>query len=467
MIRAPFGRRVLAVIGLLLGCYDGIATPSWAGPKRPPNVLLIVADDLNNALGCYGDRRVRSPNIDRLAARGLRFDRAYCQYPVCNPSRTSLLSGRRPSATGIVDNVTPPRTFLGDAVFLPQHFRLNGYRTIKVGKIFHTGKDFEDPRSWDVDLRETSEAKKPPEAQVLRRQGAAGIVLQAADAETYDGKVARQAVEYLSEARRGTQPFFLAVGFRRPHAPYIAPEKYFQLYPPRDLTFPAEPPEHLKAIPRLALTYAQGAAALPEAKRAETAAAYFAAISFLDAQVGVLLDALDRLQMWDDTVVIFLSDHGYHLGEHGGLWHKMTLFEECARVPLLVAAPGKKGHTSCPRLVELLDLYPTLTELCGLKTPAGLQGQSLVPLLDDPNRPGRNGAFTVVSRGGESAEKKLDPSKLGRSVRTERYRYTAWPDGSAELYDHDHDGHEYRNLAALTAHAALVAELRALLQANP
>jgi iduronate 2-sulfatase len=448
----------VAVAIVLLGAADVSAA------KDRPNVVLIMADDLNNNLGCYGDARVKSPSIDRLAARGIRFDRAYCQYPVCNPSRTSLLSGRRPGSTGVVDNVTPTRTFLGDAVFLPEHFRLSGYRTIKIGKIFHTGAEFEDPRCWDVDVRETSDAKKPPEGQVLRRQGGAGIVLKAADEDAYDGKLARRAVELLTEARAGEKPFFLAVGFRRPHSPYIAPEKYFKLYPPQDIPFAAEPPEHVKSIPPLALTYKHGAPALPPAKRHDTAAAYFAAISYLDAQVGVLLEALDRLNAWDNTIVVFISDHGYHLGEHGGLWHKMTLFEECARVPFIVAAPGKKGQASCARLVELLDLYPTLSELCRLKTPAGLEGQSIVPLLEDPARPGRRAAFTVVSRGGDTAGKKLDPGPMGRSVRTERYRYTEWPDGSAELYDHDRDPREYTNLAALAAHQALVTELRQLLR---
>src|SRR6478672_2281204 len=259
-----------------------------AGKK---NVLYIVADDLNCNLGCYGHRSVKSPNIDRLAARGVRFDRAYCNYPVCNASRTSFLSGRRPDTTGVVDNVTPPRTFLKDAVMLPEHFRKCGYTTIKVGKIFHTGKEFEDPRSWDLDIVERSTAKKPPEEQIVRKQGKSGIVLKADDADTWDGYVARESARQIEKAAHGNKPFFVAAGFRRPHSPYIAPEKYFALYEPEHLQPRSGPPEHLKHIPDLALTYRLGAAKFPASNPGETMAAYYASVSFMDAQVGVLLDA--------------------------------------------------------------------------------------------------------------------------------------------------------------------------------
>jgi uncharacterized sulfatase len=225
-----------------------------------------------------------------------------------------------------------------------------------------------------------------------------------------------------------------------------------------------EPAEHLRGIPPVALTYK------PDAKRPSPdewrhiISAYYAAVSFADAQVGVVLDALDRLRLRDNTVVVFLSDHGYHLGEHGGLWHKMTLFEESARVPLIVAAPGKKEGVS-PRLVELVDLYPTLAELCGLPVPEGLEGMSLVPLLDKPDRAWKRAAFTEVSRGGAlTATQKLDPAKMGRSVRTDRWRYTEWHTGEKELYDHDADPREHRNLAADSKHEGVVAEMKKLLK---
>lgn len=455
--------RVTFSLCCLLGLV--LTGPLRADEPRKLNVVLIVADDLNNDLGCYGNTVVKTPNIDKLAARGVRFDRAYCQYPVCNPSRTSFLSGRRPDATGVVDNVTPTRAVLKDWVMLPQHFRQQGYTTLKVGKIYHTGDKFEDPASWDEDVIETKFAKSPPEAQIVRRPGVGGMVLRAKDEDTADGLVARQSAERLEKASRADKPFFLAVGFRRPHSPYIAPEKYFDLYAPKDIPPLKEPAEHLKDIPPLALTYKAGAKRLPDDKRAETVAAYFASVSFLDAQVGVVLDALDRLKLWDSTVVVLMSDHGYHLGEHGGLHHKMTLFEECARVPLVVAAPGRKANVGCARLVELVDLYPSLTELCGLKTPTGLEGTSLAPLLADPGRAWKRAAFTVVSRDGDKqATEKLDPAKLGRSVRTEQYRYTEWPDGGVELYDHRADSREFKNLARDPGQAKTVAEMKQLLK---
>jgi len=434
------------------------------------NVLHIVADDLNVDLGCYGDPTVKSPNIDRLAARGVRFDRAYCNYPVCNPSRTSFLSGKRPDTTGVVDNVTPTRTRLVDSVMLPQFFRRHGWRTEKVGKIFHTGDRFEDPPSWDFDLRETKEAKQPPASQVVRKIKGGGVVLDADDADTWDGKVARKSVELLEAAARGGKPFYIATGFRRPHGPYIAPRKYHDLYPLEAMTWPAEPPGYPSGVPRLAFTYPPGKPTLPESGRARVMSAYYASISFMDAQVGVLIDALDRLKLWDTTIVVFQSDHGYHLGDHGGLHHKMTLFEEGVRVPLIVVAPGVKPGLVSPGLVELVDLYPTLADLCGLEPPVDLEGTSFRPLLDDPGRPWKSATFAVVGRrdppeGGGNGEK-LDMNYMGRTVRTDRWRYTEWPDGTAELYDQQADPRDYANLADRPEHAATRSRLKATLAAG-
>ncbi|MBX3412125.1 MAG: sulfatase [Pirellulales bacterium] len=456
---------VTAIAGLMC-CPAGGRT--FADEPTRPHVLFIMADDLNNSLGCYGHPLVRSPNIDRLAERGVRFDRAYCNYPVCNPSRTSLLSGYRPDVTGVVDNKTPPRTHLGNVVFLPQYFRQHGYRVLKVGKIFHTGDEFEDLASWDIDERETREAKNPPETQIVRRQGEGGIVLDAPDAETWDGHVARRAVELLEAAVQGDSPVFLAVGFRRPHTPYIAPRQYFDLYPPATIPLVVEPAEHLQHIPPLALTREKNAPPLADDVRRETTAAYYASISFMDAQLGLLWAALDRLDLWRHTVVVFVSDHGYHLGEHGGLKHKMTLFEEAARVPLLIAAPNSAAGVSTDGIVELVDLYPTLADLCGLPAPQGRPGTSLSPLVHhSPDEWTKQAAFTLVSRvGTRPATEPLDPDKLGRSVRTPRWRYTEWYDGTRELYDHEADPHEYRNLAADAQHAETIARLSALLASN-
>jgi uncharacterized sulfatase len=449
--------RVLLLFAAVLLCAAELS----AAEKL--NVLYIVSDDLNTSLGCYGHAVVKTPNLDRLAAHGVRFDRAYCNYPVCNASRTSFLSGKRPDTTGVVDNVTPTRAVLGDSVMLPEQFRRNGYTTIKVGKIFHTGPKFEDSRSWDTDIIEKGTAKNPPKEQLLRTQGKGGVVLRAEDGDTWDGFVARKAAELMEKAAQEGKPFFVAAGFRRPHTPYIAPEKYFALYDPAKLQPRSGPPEHLAKIPDLALTYRLGDPKFPEKSPGETMAAYYASISFMDAQVGVLLETLDRLKLWDRTVVVFHSDHGYHLGEHGGLWHKMCLFEETTRVPLLVAAPGVKPAVSS-RFVELVDLYPTLTELCAVPAPPDLEGTSFVPLLAEPTRPWKPAVFTVVSRGKNiAATKKLDPQVMGRTVATDEWRYTSWPDGTAELYDRKNDPYEYANLAGDPEKAGEVQRMKELL----
>jgi uncharacterized sulfatase len=445
----------------------GLMGANAASSSARPNILFIVSDDLNDNLGCYGNPVVQSPNIDRLAASGMRFDRAYCNYPVCNPSRTSFLSGRRPDTTLVLDNATPTRTHLKDTVMLPEFFRQHGYRTIKVGKIFHTGEEFEDPRSWDVDIRETKAAKNPPAEQIPRKQGSGGIVLRAKDEDTWDGFVARKAVELMQEAATNGKPFFVAAGFRRPHTPYIAPEKYFALYHPEELHPRPGPPEHLAKIPDLALTYRTGVnPKFPQQRPGDTIAAYYASVSFMDAQVGVLLEALDRLALRDKTIVVFQSDHGYHLGEHGGLWHKLSLFEECARAPLIVAAPGHKPGATL-RLVEMVDVYPTLLEMCGFPALAGLEGTSFKPLLDDPTRSWKRAVFTVVARPRENVQpgdsKFGDITTLGRTVFDGRWRYTVWPDGSTELYDHHNDPLEYENVAAESGQREQLARMKKLL----
>lgn len=402
-----------AVVILCALCW---ASALVAGEGRP-NVLFVMADDLNCDLGCYGHGVVKSPNIDRLAARGTRFERAYCQYPVCNPSRSSLLTGLRPPRTGIVDNMTPLGERLPDATTLPGWFRRQGYRTIKLGKIFHTGERFEHPRSWDSDEREGGAAKDPPNEQIMRRQGGPGdgLVLGVSDDQAWDGQLARRGALIFEQESQQGQPLFLAVGFRRPHRPYIAPAKYFDLYPVDAVPALLEPVEHLARIPRIALTYGPGKPALAGRLRAEVTASYWASISYLDAQVGILLDALDRLGAWDNTVVVFLSDHGYHLGEHGGLWHKMTLFEESARVPLIVAAPGKKPGVATG-LVELVDLFPTLAELCGLPAPSrnsSAKRGKAPPFEIGWRSVGLSGSFSDC----ESSRESLSESTVGQANR--------------------------------------------------
>lgn len=440
---------------------------------RRPNVLFIAVDDMNNDLGCYGHPLVKSPNIDRLAARGVRFDRAYCQFPLCSPSRSSIMTGLRPGTTRVFDLRYHFRTGLPEVVTLSQVFRNNGYYAARVGKIYHYGNPgdigtsgLDDPPSWQEFVNPAGRDKTTLESDIInytpkRGLGSAMCFLsdaQGKDEEHTDGKVATEAIRLL-EQHRG-EPFFLAVGFYKPHTPYIAPKKYFDLYPMSDIKLPKEPAEHLEKVPRPALASTQPRPyfGVTEDQARECKQAYYAAISFVDAQIGRVLEAVDRLRLWDNTVVIFWSDHGYHLGEHG-LWMKQSCFEESARVPLIIAAPGQKarGQVS-PRTVELLDLYPTLADLAGLTPPKNLEGASLRPLLDNPNARRDRPAFTQVQRGGFP----------GYSVRTERWRYIEWDDGAKgnQLYDHQQDPHEYNNLAGDPAQAAVVAEMKALVQKN-
>jgi uncharacterized sulfatase len=426
----------------------------------PPNVLLIVVDDLNTALGCYGHPVVKSPQIDRLAARGVRFDRAYANYPVCNASRTSFLSGRRPETTQVFTNGRDSRHKLGaDCQFLPEYFHAHGYRTIGVGKIQHTPEQFASVRydSYEDPGAESEEEKKRRKLEGVSAEARTRTraVRNQTDDQVADGIIVRKAVAFLEEPH--DKPLFLAVGLHRPHGPRVAPQKYFDLYPPKQLPPLVEPPGHAASIPRIALP-PQWYPDRPLRKWQTEWQTYFACVSFMDAQVGVLLDALDRLHLWDNTVVIFFSDHGSHLGEHGGFWGKQSLMEESVRTPLIVCAPGKKAGVSSPRLVELVDVFPTLTSLCGLPLPPGLEGTSFAPLLDDPQRPWKQAAFTVCLRG---------KTGLGRSLHTETHTYAEWPDGSRQLYDLTSDPKQYRNLANQPEHAALQARLAALLKAGP
>lgn len=438
---------------------------------KPLNVLLIVSDDLNTSLGCYGHPAVQTPNIDRLAKRGVLFEHAYCQFPLCQPSRTSFLSGLRPESTRVWNLVTPTRQYVGDAVFLPELFRKHGYFTAHAGKIFHTGEEYEDPRSWGVEVRESG--KNPPKDQILKsdkREGPKGHsfewdILKTEPADMPDGKVAHQAAEWLAQRAADGKPFFIGAGFRRPHAPYAAPKQFFDLYPPEKVALPDTSPDEYKRLLRAAVNHDPADPPLTEMEIRQHRAAYYASVSFMDAQVGVVLDAMDRLKLWENTVVVFLGDNGYHLGEHGGLWHKNSLFEEGARIPLIVAAPGRKAARS-PALVELVDVYPTVASLCRVPAPPQLEGLSLAPLLEAPARAWKRAAFTMQGRGKERTEAARDIQFTGTSIRTARYRYTEWDGGKegVELYDHQQDPREVTNLAESRAHAKVRGELQALLR---
>jgi len=442
--------------------------PLGGQDSRPPklNVLFIAADDMNVGLGCYGHPLVRTPNIDRLAARSLRFERAYCQFPLCNPSRSSLLTGLRPDSTRVLENRAFFRANHRDIVTLPQLFRQSGYFVSRIGKMYHYGvpgqigtDGMDDPVSWDrvVNPKGRDKADEKDVINLVPSNKNIGgsltyFVAKGSDDEQTDALIADEAVRQLQE--RKDAPFFLAVGFFRPHVPCVATQEDFDLYPLDKISLPSA---DRTGIPEMAIaTVRPPNYGLTEKELKPMIQAYYAATTLMDKQLGKLLDAIDRLQLAERTVIVFWGDHGWSLGERG-MWQKMSLFEESARVPLLLHAPGMaaKGK-STGRLAELVDLYPTLSDLCGLVSNPALEGTSLKPLLDHPEQPWKKGAFTQVTRG----------EKMGRSVRTERWRYTEWDAGAAgvELYDHDADPKELKNLSSEPARAKTVDELKALLQ---
>jgi uncharacterized sulfatase len=448
------------------------AAPALLLAQKPRyNVLFIAADDMNNALGCYGHPVVKSPNIDRLAGGGMRFDRAYCNFPLCGPSRCSLLSGLRPDSTKILDNGIAVRERNPDVVTLPQHFKNHGWLSARYGKMYHMGvpttvgsNRYDDAASWDI-------AVSPPGKEHHTAGDSRNVTPKVGEGGSFhwvsftgDGKdqadtaAADLAIETMH--KNAAKPFFLAVGFVRPHVPNVAPARFFDLYPKETIRPFVNPPGDRDDIPKaseICVNTRANDMGMSESDKQEALRGYYASISYMDWNAGRLLDHLEQAKLADKTIVVFWGDHGWHLGEHHR-WQKRSLFEESARVPLIVRALGRRGR-STRALVELVDLYPTLAELAGLPVRAQLEGQSMVPLLDNPSRKWKSAAFTQMKQGNIE----------GRAVRTDRYRYIRWtgehPD--EELYDHQADPHEFTNLARDgKRNAATLAAMRKTLDAG-
>jgi len=468
------------------------ASPLLAQQTRGKyNVLFIAVDDLKPAIGCYGDPLAITPNLDRLAARGLRFTRAYCQQAVCSPTRTSLLLGRRPDTTKIYDLEHHFRGELPEVVTLPQHFKNNGYVTSSLSKIWHNG--LEDGRSntiphwapqspgawgsvenalwqtrreaaviadgWRIDTAAQRDAK----AGKRTPRGPAWSAPDVADSALPDGKTADMAVKALETLKNDR--FFLMVGLLKPHLPFIAPKRYFDLHKPEKFTIakyqqkPAGSPDFAMHASGELRGYdgVPASGPIPDAQQLELLRAYYASTSYMDAQLGKLLDALDRNGLASNTIVILWGDHGWHLGDHG-LWNKHSNFEQATRVPLFIHVPGQTtaGRAS-DGFTEFVDIFPTLTDLCGLPPSTGLEGVSFAPLIENPDRPWKQAAFSQYPR----------TRMMGYSMRTDRYRLTLWRstvDGkevAAELFDYEKDPQETENVANSPSHASILKELRA------
>jgi len=439
--------------------------------EKKMNVLFIAVDDMNNDLGCFGHPLVKSPNIDRLASMGVAFSNAYCQFPLCSPSRSSILTGLRPDKTKVFDLKYHFRQDLPDIVTLPQMFINNGYYVARVGKMYHYGNPgdigtngLDDRASWTERFNPAGRDKTSLELDVINYTPKRGLGAAMAffsdpkgkDEEHTDGKVADQAIQLLKTHK--DKPFFIAAGFYKPHCPWITPGKYFDMYNPNQISLPKISDETTTQYPELALgsTKPWPYFGITADQGKECKLAYFAAISFVDAQIGRLLDAVEEMGLTDNTIIVFWSDHGYHLGEHG-LWFKQSCFEESAKSPFIMAVPGlKTAGQTCRKTVELVDIYPTLADLTGLKAPSNLEGYSLFPLLKNPGAVWEHAAYTQVQRG----------AIPGHSVRTQLWRYTEWGFGEKgeELYNEETDPQELNNLAGNPQYAEVVRQMKSLLK---
>ncbi|MCA9214576.1 MAG: sulfatase [Planctomycetales bacterium] len=481
-------RKVLCAIAIY-----AILFPLFADER--PNVLLILVDDLKPSFGAYGDNWVHSPNLDRLASRGMRFDSAYCNQAVCAPSRNNLLIGSRSTSTGIYSLGYHFRRAIPGAVTMPQYFKQNGYHTAGIGKVFHIGHgNINDEHSWSVPfhpdkvidyvLPESTDGKLTREEALFSNQSARGLPRGAAweradvgDDAYADGRIAEEGIRRLQHYSESDQPFFLALGFTKPHLPFCAPAEYWKLYDskldqlplPKRHTPPDDAPRYAgktlgelnqyKPVPQQP--------PLDETLVQTLVHGYYAALSYMDAQLGRVLDELDRLELTDNTIIVLWGDHGYHLGDHG-MWTKHTNYEQANRIPIVVSAPGvTTAGSATSALVETVDIFPTVCELAGLKPPSGPQpidGVSLVPVLEKSKSTVRDHAYHCYPRG----------KRIGRAIRTSRYRLVEWVpfdetedsiEPEFELYDYQTDPAESKNLAK--ERPEVVTELLTILRRHP
>lgn len=434
------------------------ASAAFAAQSRKPNILFIVSDDLNTALGCYGHPLVKTPNIDKLAQRGVRFERAYCQVPLCGPSRASMLTGMRPEWTQVHDNNIDFRQFHPDAVTMPEYFKNNGWHSAREGKMFHMNVPmevgtprFQDEKSWHHNgspqgLEDKSNGVLHQLTPKSNRGAAVDWMIVNEAKGQADEDAASRAISILEQKRY--EPFFLGLGFVRPHVPLVAPARFFDMYPLDKCTPIQNPPgdeNDLSPLFRSIRPDLWNHMDMTEEKQREALRGYYASTSFMDEQCGRVVDALDRLQLRDNTIIVFTSDHGWHLGEHTR-WQKRSLLEESARVPLIVVDPRNRTRGKISKgLVENVDIYPTLADLAGLPVPSQLEGQSFLPLLRRPGRPWKKAAFTEFREVGGNGT-------IGRGLRTERWRYIEFRSKEGrveeELYDKRKDPREFTNLAS-------------------
>ncbi len=445
MNRSKTQIRSLAFFLLFISCMLQQQAVSQMTTQKP-NVLFIAVDDLNDWAGPFkGYPGVITPNLDRLANEAVIFTRAYCPAPACNPSRASLMTGVRPATSGVYHNDQPWRPVLPKAVTLPQYYTAHGYDVEGIGKIFHD--KYNDRASWPV-YHKVEPSPHPVAAPVHGFGHFDWSAIPDKDEDMGDYKNVEKAIAFLSDSRK--KPFFLAVGFTRPHLPWYVPKKYFDLYPLENITLPKTLTDDLGDVPGAGVKIARPGGDhkfITEHDQWKNAIqGYLASITFSDAQIGRLLDALRKSRYYKNTIIVLFGDHGWHLGEKSH-WRKFALWEEATRVPLMVVAPGvTKGGSVSERTVNLMDMYPTLLELTSLPKKAGIEANSIVPLLKNPKAPWRYPSVTTHGLG-------------NHAVRSERWRYIRYEDGSEELYDHDIDPHEWKNLAGDAKFTSVKAEL--------